>query len=375
MSLSLNTLFTVETAASILAKGLEIAVTLGLPVTSWRAGDPTRSLYHYQAEILATQESTAAEYIKSGFLDSAEGDWLTILAKQVYNVDRVEATAAEGSLELSNSGGGFYVWDAGDITFKSSATGATYHNTTSLTLAGGESGSVNFTADDVGSDYSVAEDEIDELVTTFQGVSITSSDAATATDEQTDESLRETCRSSVGAMSPNGPADAYVFVALSSDLTGTTEVTRASADGDTDTGDVTVYVAGPSGPVTGPAITAVEDAIAEWATPLGITPEVVNVDTVDVAITVTVDIYQSVGETESDIEEAIETAIETMFAELPIGGNDGFLHVSHIIGTIKAVYPAHIYNVTVSAPASNVAIGENEIAVIDGTQNITVNLH
>jgi hypothetical protein len=56
MTISVLSLFTAETAAKILSSGLEIAQVLGLPVSTWRNGDPTKSLYHYLAEVLAARE-------------------------------------------------------------------------------------------------------------------------------------------------------------------------------------------------------------------------------------------------------------------------------------------------------------------------------
>jgi hypothetical protein len=53
-------LLVVNTAATLYDRGLAIARVLGLPVTSWRTGDPTRSLYKYLATVLASQEEQNA---------------------------------------------------------------------------------------------------------------------------------------------------------------------------------------------------------------------------------------------------------------------------------------------------------------------------
>lgn len=372
MTLSVTSLFSVETAATLLDKGFAVAQALGLPVTSWRAGDPTRSLYHYMAEILGAFEGTAANYIKAGFLSSATGDWLEVLAKEVYNVDKQQATAAAAPLTLTNTGGGFYEWDAGDLTFKASVTQKTYHSTSALSLGPGESGVVSWEADEAGSDYSVAEDEIDELVTTALGVEITSSEAAVANDAQTDDSLRETCLASIGMLSPNGPADAYRFVATTSALTGTTEVTRASVVADDDTGDVTVYIAGSAAAVSDPSRVLVEDAIAEWATPLCITPTVISATAVSFALGVTVYIRDTVNMTSDAVEEAIEDAVAALAATIKIGGNAGFLHLSLLVATIKAVFPDHIYNVIVNSPFTNVALSASQFPVLAAAPTIAV---
>jgi hypothetical protein len=95
MTIHVLQLFAVNSAAHILKTGLEVAAALGVPVETWRAGDPTRSLYHYLAEVLAAHDSILASFVRSGFLSSAieqakeDGnlDWLTVLAKEMYGVD------------------------------------------------------------------------------------------------------------------------------------------------------------------------------------------------------------------------------------------------------------------------------------------------
>lgn len=369
--LTLASLLTVATAEEILARGLTIADALGLDTTTWRTGDPTRSLYHFMAEVLATQDAVVVRYIAGGLLEEAEGDQLTLLAAQVYGVTRGEASYAGSDLELTNAEGGVFVFDAGDITFRSSVTGKTYHNTSGGTLSSFGTLDVDWIADEPGSDSAVSEDDIDEMVTTFIGVSVTASGASTATDAESDSNLKVRCRDSLGALSPDGPADAYRYVALTSELTGDTETTKASVEGDNATGDVTVYIAGSGGAVTSGARDAVADAIAIWATPLCITPTVVAASEETIAITATVYIHSTVGELDAAIESAIETKLAELFDVTPIGGNAGYLHRSIIVAEIKATFPDHIYNVVLAAPAADVALLVSEVAVL-GTTTITV---
>jgi hypothetical protein len=117
MPVSLATLLIQETKDRILSTMLTIATDLGLPVTSWQPGDPTRSLFIIESEFLETLESVVVGFIQSGFLDYATGDWLKVLAKQVYNVDVPGATYATTTVTLTNNGGGVYDFLPGDITF------------------------------------------------------------------------------------------------------------------------------------------------------------------------------------------------------------------------------------------------------------------
>ena len=101
---SLATLLVSHTKAEIYSFALKVATAVGLPVSSWQPGDPTRSLYHVESEFIADAlEPTVANYIASGFLDYAHGIWLKILAKQVFNVDVPDATYATADVVLGQA--------------------------------------------------------------------------------------------------------------------------------------------------------------------------------------------------------------------------------------------------------------------------------
>lgn len=371
MTVSLASLLVQETKAAIYAAALQVATDLGLDTTSWRAGDPTRSTYHILSNVLESFESIIVLFIGSGFLDYATGAWLTLLAEQLFNVTRTEASfATVTDYLLTNSGGGEYTLDAGDLTVKNSVSGATYHNTTGGTLTSSGTLEVDLIADVAGSDGSSAVGEIDELVTTLLGVTGSNPNACVGVDEESDAELRVRCRNKVAALSPDGPADAYAYVALTPDLTGTSGPTRVRVFGESDTGVVTVYVADADGNVSSDDRDAVEEAILTWATPLCITPVVTSATGVNVPVTYTVRIYRSVNLTEAEVEDAIADALAELFATRPIGGDipegdtTGSLYVSNIIGAIRDVFPDDIFSVTVSAPAADVALANNEVAIL-----------
>lgn len=366
MTISLSSLISAATASQILSTGLQVAQALGLSVTTWRDDDPTRVTFHFLSEFLATKEGLAVEFVRSGFLSLARGQWLTLIAEDYYGVTRTEATFATSTVSLQNTGGGFYILDPGDITVENSTTGATYHNTTSITIGAGGSGTVDVVADEAGSSGSAAADEIDTLVTTYTGVTVTASTAAVGTDEQSDSSLRTQCLATLGALSPNGPADAYEYVCRDSELTGTTEITRAKSSGETTDGTVTVYVAGASGAVSGGAVTAAQDAVEQWATPLCITPTVASAVAVPIAITATV----SGGSVPEDVEDQVESAVTAMLADIDI---DGLVAVSAIYTVIHGVLVDNGVTsptVTLTAPAADTDLDADEVPTI-GAVSVT----
>jgi hypothetical protein len=372
--LSVTALFVVQTAAEFLEAGLGLAESLGLPVTSWRSGDPTKSLYHYMAEKLATLDTVQATHIKNSWLSSAVTDanesgtseWLKILAYEVYGVTATEATYATPTCTLTNTGGGFYVVDVGDLTYRASGIDKTYHNTTGGTLSAGVTLAFDLVADEAGSDSTVGVDEVDELVTTLLGVEVVSSTAAVANDEQAPDAIAEQCRATLGALSPDGPPDAYEYVVRNADLTGVTDITKAKATGDSTTGIVTVYVAGPSGPVAGASVTAAQAAIDIWATPLCITATVANATGVTLNVTATV----SGEDIPDDADDLCTTALEALFATFDIAET---VPTSAIVATIHNTMIAAGATdvvVTLTLPAANTTMTASQVAAL-GTVTVT----
>lgn len=378
-----------ETKAAIYARGLAVATSLGLVTTSWAAGDPTRSLYHFLSEILEALEVNVAGYVASGFLDYATGDWLTILAEQLYGVTRTAATYASTTVTLSNGGGGYYEIAAGDIRVQNSASGATYTNTSGGTLTAaltpGATLVIDITADETGSGSNAGAGDIDTIVTSMLGVTCANATAAIGVDEEEDADLRERCRARLGMLSPNGPRDVYDYVVRSPELMAeflggaAMGITRSRTIADDSTGAVTVYVAGASGAVSGDNVTAAQAALEAYAAPLCITPTAVNCSAVPIAVTYSVWMYTSVGEDEAAIEATISDAIDAVLLSRPIGGDivapatTGKLYQSILAAAIRAAYPDHIFRVSVATPSGDTALAINEV-VTAGTHSGTVHL-
>ena len=382
--ISLASLLVQETKAQIYARGLAVATSLGLRVTSWAAGDSTRSLYHFLSETLSILEAQVAGFVGSGFLDYSEGEWLTLLAKQVFGVTRVSATYAATTVTLTNNGGGYYEIEVGDVTAQHATSGKTYRNTSAGILASWSGVGakptldLDFVADEIGADSTAEANEISVMVTGLLGVTCDNASAAVGLDEEEDAALKDRCRAKLGIISPNGPRDAYDYVVRSPELTGTTEITRSRTIDDSTTGDVAIYVAGPSGGVSGAAVTAAQAAVIKWAGPLCTTPVVASASTVTFAVTYEVWLYDSVNEDSATIEAKIAADLLDMFVARPVGGDvigagAGKMYTSLIAATIKASYPAHTFRVSLSFPAADTTLGSDDVPAL-GTVTGTVHL-
>lgn len=382
MSFSLLTLLARKTRDEIYAAGLAVAQGVGLTTTSWEPGDPTRSDYHYLAEILANLEGVVVQWIEAAYGDFVGDDWAGLWAKEGYDVDQVEATHAETEVTITNNGGGYYEIKEGQLTFKNTSSGKTYHNTSAgiLDVGPGTTVTLDVIADEAGSASSATAGEIDDLVTSLgdnDNLVVSNATAATGTDLEATPALVARARASLGALSPNGPRDAYVYVATTPEFTGITTVTKARPYDDSDTGDVLLYLAGPSGAISAGDRDAVEAAIVQNATPLCITPTVESAANVVVPVTYTVWVYSGISKTTDEVKDAVAEALAVMIAARPIGGDvvppaAGKIYLSLIEATIRQALAPHCFAVTVAAPAGDTTLAANEVAVL-GTVTGTVN--
>lgn len=387
--LSLASLLRQKTKEQIYTFGLGIANGVGLPVSSWQAGDPTRSMFLIESEILGEMEGVAVGFIGSGFLDEAVGDWRRFTAKQGFNVDVPEATFATTDVVLTNPSSQVYTdIQPGDITFKSTISGKTFHNINSGVptpgVLGAKVGLVNGTltitveADEPGSDSSAGAGEIDQIVSGLGGtVTCTNPQAAIGVDEQDWAVTKQQCLDKLGSLSPNG--DAYAFVARTPLLAGTSAVTRVRVYGSSETGDVVMYLAGPSGGLSETDRALVEKGILKYATGLCITPTVLSATDIVIAVTYELWIYKSVNKTAAEVQAAVLRSLGTLVATRDIGGDiippatTGELSLSGIASAITAPFGGKAFRVAVTTPAGDTALTNGQVptlGAVDGTINI-----
>ena len=383
MSYSLSELTTPLTADEVEAAIYAALQTRGAKTTTWKPGAVVRTIIAGVSIVLAAFSSLAALVAAGGFLDLATGDWLTLVARYGFGVERLGATFATGYVTLTNASATPYSGGADDLIVLNSTTDATYRSTDAWYLAAGDSVDVEVMAVEAGSDSTSPAGDIDELVTTLSGVTVANDTALVGTDEEEDPALRTRCLERTGPLSPNGPKDAYGYAArnatrVNGDAIGVTRVaTEAVGDG-----TVNVWVATASGAVPGYSwvpgtdLGAVAAAIYEQAEPLSVEAVVASATALTINVTCALWIYTSSGLTEAEVEELVEDALTELCSNTPIGGHaiatDGWVYRDDIISTIDAVHEK-VYHVTVTTPAADVALASNKVPVL-GTVSVTVHL-
>jgi hypothetical protein len=382
--LTLEQLLTRATAEQFMDLLLTIGRFLGLETTSWLDGEPSKTQFWAESEYLASFEANAQGYIASGFGTFAAADpglieWLKLWAYETFLYEADEATFASTTVTLTNEQGGFFTVEelaAGRLTFENTTTGKTYTNSSGpfgdVPLDGaGSSVEMTMTANEPGSDSNAAPGEI-VLQTALQGVVASIESAAIGQDQETSESILRGARASLGPISPNGPDDAFDSIATDAEKTGTTAVTRSRTYGDSTTGDVYTYLAGPSGAVSPADVALVEDAIVKWSTPQCTTPHVASAVNRVVNVTYELWLYSTIGLTPDEIKALEKTALLEWFTLRPIGGDvkededTGKVYAEGIKEALKGqsqVRP-HFVDLRLSVPAADIAVTQQEVPVL-----------
>lgn len=359
----------------------------GIDTTTWKTGGVARALIFGFSIVVSAASQLQALVTKGGFLELAEGEWKTFVALYVYGVTRDAGTFATGTLRLDNSSGNLYTLGVGDLVARNPTTNKTYRTTAAVTINPSETNVlVDAQAEEIGSDSTSAPNTITELVTPLLGVTVTNPAAFVGTDPESDAALQDRCLAKTGTLSPNGPADAYRYLALSAKKSDGTpaNVTRVTTVPDGE-GNVTVYVASATGPVSGTIgdtstdLGAVDENIQTLAVPLAVTASIVSATALTIPVTYEVWAKSTIGLTEAQLKSEIDTALSTYLSTARIGGflktgEPGRVYVDALEGVIsRVVGDSYLIDVTVSAPASDVSVAANEAPVL-GTITSTINL-
>lgn len=266
--LAIDELFTTTTWAQVRAKAFELAEGVGLSVSSWGPFSPTRGVFSVLSYLGAAALNSTVVIAKSGFLTTAEDGFKTVVAKLVYDVDRIEKTFAVGEVTLDNNAGGVYDFDPGEFVVKNASSGKTYFNTEVLHVGSLQQNlPVGIQAFEAGSASNAAVGEISQLVTQLSDVTVTNALELVAVDEEGDDALEERSLLSLGALSPNGAKAAIAFVARTPDKVSGVVIDRVRIG--TPPGDATldVWIAGPAGEVSDSDKDKVQEGVDIWATP------------------------------------------------------------------------------------------------------------
>ena len=334
MPLPFDQVITATTSDEIKQEILDICATAGLPTTSWQSGAVIRTIIAVLSQVIATKSEVEIEIAKGGFGDLASSDWATLFAQAIYDVVRVLAEPATGTITATNTSLTNYTKNPGELIVAQSAGGAhpgvTYRNQTTITIpASGSLADIEVASDITGTQADAAAGTVTVLVSSLTGVSVTNPDPILGADDETTTALITRTRAKLASLSPLGPKDAYNYVVTTPfssfpPISGqsiddaSSPITRSKTVSDPTTGFLTVYIANAEGAPSGGDVTLAQDAVDKWAEPLCDTATVVAAADLSIDVTYTVNLTSSL--TEAQVKSLISLALSVYFAMLPIGG-------------------------------------------------------
>jgi hypothetical protein len=376
MALSVDDLFTPLTEDQVLESMLSTLETLGVPARSWRTGGALRVIVRVCARTYAGFTAVMAAFIKSGFLETAEGAWLTLLARYVYGVERRTATFAREDLLLDNLlGGGLYTKAARTVLARAPSTGKLYTNVDAFTINPGESFPVLFEAVEAGSASSAAVGTITAFVDDLDGVGVTNLNPFVGIDDEDDPTLRQACKDRLASLSPRGPRGAYAWAArIATRPSGDpVNINRTRVSSSSSTGVVAIYCAAPSGAPIPTDLDYVRESVEAVARPETVTATVAGANPVTITRTLTVWARRTDGLSASALKALVETAFVRENPIYPLGGiakppsSQGYVYADFIAGVAKAAHPS-IFDV--DGQGSDVALTASDVAVFAITANV-----
>lgn len=387
MAIPLSDLIAGITEDEALQSELAVGATVGLPVTAWQPVSVARTMLQLMAVIISNYSTDVASIAAGGFATTAAQlpttTWMDLVSEEVYNVARIEASYASldtTEFTVTNASGSIQgPFAIGAFIVSNPVTGAEYANTAVVSLAIGSNG-VAIQALVAGAASTSGPGTITNLVTPIVGVTCTNSASAVGSDAETNTALLVRDQAKLGALSPNGPAQAYYFVATSIldsnqpfyNAALTQPITRAKPV--SSPARVAVYIANAAGAPSGPDVTIVDAAIQQWAVPLGTTATVAAAGEVTIPVTATVYVPSTAGVDATQLQADIGAALATYFEGIPIGGVTGsvanIVPRSQIISVIDETNAA-IADVVVPSPATDTSIGATQVPVL-GAVTITV---
>lgn len=348
---------------------LDILETVGLKARSWRPGGVYRTILRVLAITCAVFSAQQVKFIRSAFLELAEGNWLTWVAFFVYGVARPASTFATGQVTLTNLGGSIYDFTPTQIRIFNTTTKKAYTNQGAVHLD--PLGTVTFDviAIEIGSASSSSAAAIDGVETQYDGqLTVTNALPVIGSDEMPDADLRQLCKDKLGARSVFGPRGAYSYAIRSAKrLDGSTvDVNRASISPFSSTGVVTIYIASPSGVPTTDDVTAVTANVEQIARPDTVTVNISPVTGHAITRGLTIWAKKETGLSADDIKALAEKQLVLLNRSYPIGGirkgtTQGYFWADNLDG---AVQKAHASIYSVDGVGADVALTLGEVPVL-----------
>lgn len=317
---SLTDLVTMIAQSDVVATVKATAATLGLLPSDWLSGDPEDTLAQALTQTFTDFWNTYCyTAIRGGWLDTAKGKWLDWTGNNVFNTARNPATAAAGNW-TGTATGPVGPYSIGDVVFECLDTGVTYTNSAPFSMVNGDTLDIALVADIIGSGGNAAPTRV-VLQHTVVGLAGSNSGPIAGADVELDAPYAARCRLSYFALSPNGPGDAFRYVATSAKVNGGVSGVRTKVSPWSTTGVVTQILAGPAGALPGGDFSTVSAAVQKQVVVDVGTYTPVNATNHAIGIKFTAYTRSADGIDPTKALARVTTALGLFFPTLPIEGD------------------------------------------------------
>ncbi len=333
--------------------------TVGLKARSWRRGGVYCTIIRVLAAFCAAFSDLQCRFIRSGFLEFAEGNWLTWVAYYVYGVERPESTFATGEVTLTNGGGGDYTWAPRQLRVFNSTLDKAYTNQDEIHLGPLSVGTFPFIAVESGAASSSTTGAIDDIETTYADeITVTNEAPVIGSDPMPDDELRQLAKDKRDARSVFGVRGAYRYAIRSAKRAGgsTVDVNRMSISPSSSTGTVTMYVASPSGVPTDDDVQLCRDNVELLARPDTVSTSLDACTPVTITRNLTIWAEKQEGLSAADLRALALQKLVLLNRNYPVGGikkagPTSYFWADKLEGAVQSAHPS-IFDVE--------GIGDNE---------------
>ncbi|RTK98709.1 MAG: hypothetical protein EKK57_11065 [Proteobacteria bacterium] len=178
--LTLTQLLNPPSRDGLLTQIVSMLSGLGFSATDWETDSDGRIILQVEAQTLADLWQAVYKIAQGGYLDTATGDWLTLLAQSQYQLTRNPPTQTIGEFRLTAAGGvGPYTFNKGDLvvtyfdpTQNNKALIYRSTNAAPVVVNPGTTRSIQVTADSPGSAYNIAPGSVLVLNTPRPGLTV-----------------------------------------------------------------------------------------------------------------------------------------------------------------------------------------------------------
>lgn len=345
---------------------------VSVQTANWRTGGPYRTLLYRMGLEASLLYQIVSGFVSSVSIDDAQGGWLDVLGKNLYNETRQGGEFATVAVTFTIPLGAGPI---GPIQLSAStADGKLFTSTAPQTLNAGPTTQIfTLQAAQTGTAYNVGAGLVTQLVSpNILGITVTNAAAATGGyDVESDDRYRVRCKNKWGILSGEGLASveaAYIYRAM----TASKEVQKVRVYSDLNAGVfasnyVSVILAGDDTGVSGTAVTDVTNALTPHLPICAkLTVESATVSAVTVLGQVKVFLpYLATA------AASITASLKTLNAQVPIGSYDqGPVPVEQVQDAV--MYDRReVYDTQITTPAAPISLTYKQLLVLSNGTTLT----